>query len=115
MKPPVLLKIVSALVLTGLSACGESAPAKADAAGQENYEPGETREALARAPTPITVETPEMNPRRGRIQFITRGCVICHQVNGVGGKAAPDLSASTMQQAVNPLDFPPGCGGARRP
>ncbi|WP_375200908.1 c-type cytochrome [Hyphococcus sp.] len=104
MKLPLFFKIVPLFLLAGTAACGENAASSADAA-QEAYAPGEVREGLARPPASITVETPEANARRGRLQFITRGCVICHQVNGVGGKAAPDLSAMTAPETVNALDF----------
>lgn len=83
------------------AACGERPTGKEET--PESVDP--VREALARPPAPVNVETPEANARRGRIQFITRGCVICHQVNGVGGEAAPDLSAETAPESVNPLDF----------
>ena len=41
----------------------------------------------------------------GREKFVGRGCVICHQVNGVGGKAAPALDAEIGVQSIDPLDF----------
>ena len=104
MKLPLFFKIVPLFLLAGTAACGENAASSVDAA-QGAYAPGEVREGLARPPASITVETPEANARRGRLQFITRGCVICHQVNGVGGKAAPDLSAMTAPETVNALDF----------
>ncbi|MBI3491790.1 MAG: c-type cytochrome [Acidobacteria bacterium] len=31
------------------------------------------------------------SPRRGREQFANKGCIRCHAIAGVGGKAAPDL------------------------
>ncbi len=61
--------------------------------------------ALAEPPAPVLVDMPEVNPRRGRILFVTNGCVICHQVNGVGGAAAPRLDARGDQDAVDPLAF----------
>ena len=39
----------------------------------------------------LVVEMPVIDPERGRTLFITKGCVICHSVNGVGGRAAPPL------------------------
>ncbi len=41
----------------------------------------------------------------GRATFIQKGCVICHAVNGVGGKAGPALDAQTQIDAIDPLDF----------
>ncbi len=98
MKLPVLLKILPALALAATAACGEDAAQVAD-------KTDEVREGLAQPPAPVVAETPEMNARRGRLQFITRGCVLCHQVNGVGGTAAPDLSATASPATVNALDF----------
>ncbi|WP_428408137.1 c-type cytochrome [Hyphococcus sp.] len=98
MKRPLLLKLVCSLALAGTAACGQNAV-------QEDAAPNEVREALSKPPVEISVETPEVNARRGRLQFITRGCVICHQVNGVGGRAAPDLSAMSHSDRINPLDF----------
>lgn len=96
----------AAAALTGCSK--EKAPAEADGAAvleAEVYTPTEVESGLAVAPAPVAVATPELNARRGRILFITNGCVICHQVNGVGGKAAPDLTAQGPATAVNPLEF----------
>lgn len=44
----------------------------------------------------------------GRFLFVSKGCVICHAVNGVGGKAGPALDApetSGPPAPVDPLDF----------
>ncbi|MAW79645.1 MAG: hypothetical protein CMI63_05360 [Parvularcula sp.] len=98
MKRPGLLKTISVLAFVWTAACGENVV-------QETGGPSELREALASPPAAIPVETPDVNARRGRLQFITRGCVICHQVNGVGGTAAPDLSAASAPDLINPLDF----------
>lgn len=46
-----------------------------------------------------------MDPGKGRELFIAKGCVICHSVNGVGGKAAPVLDAPIGGIAADPLDF----------
>lgn len=47
----------------------------------------------------------DLNPEAGRALFIDKGCVICHSVNGVGGKAAPALDAEIGGEPVDPLDF----------
>jgi mono/diheme cytochrome c family protein len=41
---------------------------------------------------------------RGRAVFVEKGCVICHAVNGTGGKAAPALDA-VPGASHDPLDF----------
>jgi len=48
---------------------------------------------------------PAMDPALGRKLFASKGCVVCHSVNGVGGKDAPTLDASTMQMPMNPFEF----------
>ena len=48
---------------------------------------------------------PEMDPMRGRKLFLTKGCVACHSINGVGGHDATPLDAHTMAPAMNPFDF----------
>lgn len=58
-------------------------------------------------PSELTVTLPEMNAAKGRILFATKGCVICHEVNGVGGQRgkAPSLDASRMPIEPNPFEF----------
>lgn len=42
---------------------------------------------------------------RGRTLFVDKGCVICHAVNGVGGKAATPLDAPIGEVDLDPLEF----------
>jgi cytochrome c len=48
---------------------------------------------------------PEMDPVKGHKLFVTKGCVACHSINGVGGHDAASLDASTMEPMMNPFDF----------
>lgn len=48
---------------------------------------------------------PRMNPKHGKELFASKGCVVCHQVNGIGGTDAASLDASTMEPAMSPFDF----------
>ena len=48
---------------------------------------------------------PSMHAANGRKLFAAKGCVVCHAVNGIGGKDAPALDASTMPGMTNPFDF----------
>lgn len=95
-----------------LSACskeaGESAaPTEAPKpiTGEPQYQPDAATEAKSQPPTKVEVEFPGFNPRRGRILFTTKGCVICHQVNGIGGTVAPALDAPKGDIKLNPLAF----------
>ncbi len=46
-----------------------------------------------------------MDSARGRKLFASKGCVVCHSVNGVGGEDAPPLDAANMPSPMNPFDF----------
>ncbi len=41
----------------------------------------------------------------GRELFVQKGCVLCHSVNGVGGKAAPALDVADDYVKPDPLGF----------
>jgi mono/diheme cytochrome c family protein len=107
-----MLRSVS-IILAAIAgaACGRDGgtpqPAEASIVAEEEapFEPDASAVALSQPPAPVFAPTPELNARRGRILFISNGCVICHQVNGVGGRAAPDLSAGTKPDLVDPLEF----------
>jgi mono/diheme cytochrome c family protein len=42
---------------------------------------------------------------RGRQLFASKGCVICHAINEVGGTGAPPLDAEAVPGEVDALDF----------
>lgn len=48
---------------------------------------------------------PAMSAANGRRLFASKGCVVCHSVNRIGGDAAPGLDSSPMPVMVNPFDF----------
>lgn len=48
---------------------------------------------------------PLMNAERGRELFASKGCVVCHSINGVGGEDAPMLDAEFMDEVMNPFEF----------
>lgn len=48
---------------------------------------------------------PQMDAVRGGQLFASKGCVVCHSVNGVGGEDAPPLDAATMPRPMNPFAF----------
>lgn len=59
------------------------------------------------------LEIPAYDATRGRALFVTKGCVVCHAVNDVGGDAirdlggetAPALDASRMPVRMDPFAF----------
>ncbi len=56
-------------------------------------------------PGMANMRMPRMDPVRGRKLFVTKGCVACHAINGVGGHDAANLDAHTMQPMMNPFEF----------
>ncbi len=48
---------------------------------------------------------PEMNAVEGRRLFASKGCVVCHSINSVGGTDAPMLDAEFMDTPMNPFEF----------
>lgn len=53
----------------------------------------------------VALLLPVMNPAHGRMLFASKGCVVCHSINGVGGVDAPALDATNMPGPMNPFDF----------
>ncbi|MDA5095789.1 c-type cytochrome [Aliiroseovarius sp. KMU-50] len=51
------------------------------------------------------LEMPMMDAESGRLLFASKGCVVCHSINGIGGEHAPMLDASTMDEVMNPFEF----------
>jgi cytochrome c len=51
----------------------------------------------------IIVQTAD--PARGRKLFVSKGCVLCHAINDVGGTTAPPLDAEAMSAPLDPLEF----------
>lgn len=48
---------------------------------------------------------PVGDPDRGRFLFAFKGSVVCHSINGVGGRAGPELDTESDGGAVDPLKF----------
>jgi len=48
---------------------------------------------------------PAFDPVLGRKLFASKGCVVCHAVNGIGGEDAPEFSAAFMDRPMNAFDF----------
>ena len=46
--------------------------------------------------------------KRGRRLFVSKGCVVCHSLNGVGGEVGPPLDPDPYQSYIDPLEFVAG-------
>ena len=72
----------------------------------EAAQPADTdRHALVEWPVEQRLTQPALNAARGRELFLTKGCVACHAVNGIGGHDATPLDAHTMEREMNPFDL----------
>lgn len=48
---------------------------------------------------------PEMDAEKGRALFASKGCVVCHSIQGIGGTDAPAMDAEYMDAPMNPFEF----------
>ncbi len=53
----------------------------------------------------VGLALPPMSSERGAELFLEKGCIACHQVNGVGGEIGPSLNASDMPVPMNAFEF----------
>lgn len=42
---------------------------------------------------------------RGRVLFVSKGCVACHAINEIGGTSGPPLDLEFAPGEVDPLEF----------
>ena len=47
----------------------------------------------------------DMNAARGRKLFVSKGCIICHSVNGIGGATGPSLDADEASPKIDVFEF----------
>jgi len=70
-------------------------------AGHEHAE----QNGKSAAPNRTRLVFPIMNVERGKKLFVSKGCVACHAINGVGGHDAPPMDDHTHLGFLNPFDF----------
>ena len=61
--------------------------------------------AGAQEPVGSAMSLPVPDAERGKDLFVNKGCVVCHSVNGVGGRAAPPLDATEPAGGFDRIDF----------
>jgi len=67
--------------------------------------PAVAQSAGAATPQTRLLAVPLASAEEGKRLFVGKGCVVCHAVNGVGGKAAPPLDAARDSRYLDVLDF----------
>ncbi len=84
---------LSLVTLTGTPVLAQSANTMSDAISRNGFllENG--------------LQIPAFDPAKGRKLFGSKGCVVCHSINGIGGTDAPDISATHMEKPMNAFDF----------
>jgi mono/diheme cytochrome c family protein len=75
----------------------------APAVAQDSMGSPEAEELRLTRPGQPDLVLPPFNPVRGRVYFATRACVVCHQVNGIGGRLAPVLEFD--EKDIDVFDF----------
>jgi cytochrome c len=93
-----LAGLAGVFLVVGLIAVLASGPARA---GGDDSTKGPT---LVQPDGPSLVIS-VIDTAKGRRLFATKGCVICHSVNGIGGPIAPSLDAVCTPPYANPFDF----------
>lgn len=63
------------------------------------------KKAKSHEPSDVRLLMPMMNPVRGMRLFASKGCVVCHAINGIGGDDAPALDAHAMDPTMNPFEL----------
>ncbi len=48
---------------------------------------------------------PQMDYENGRALFASKGCVVCHSINSIGGEDAWMLGAEFIKGPMNPFEF----------
>jgi len=95
------ITVTAAIVAAGSIAFGNVASASMDM--KSKMPPGEMSGQAMKMERGFLL--PYIDPARGRKLFASKGCVVCHSVNGIGGEDAPPLTANEMLPVMNPFEF----------
>ena len=107
------------LVAAGAASLALASPVFADSGHGGMAPAAKAPDKSAGAPPPTAVpatmhegmmapglKAPTMDAAKGRALFASKGCVVCHSVNGIGGEDAAPLGAASMSEPMmNPFDF----------
>lgn len=89
------------LLLAGIAVASVSL----HAAGSGKSSKGANKASASRDGRTLVVAIPIIDAAQGRRLFVNKGCVICHSINGVGGKAGPALNAADGNAVIDIFDF----------
>ena len=53
----------------------------------------------------MRLSLPVIDPVRGQALFVSKGCILCHAVNDIGGRAGPPLDRAVPGDDIDILDF----------
>ena len=112
-RTPRFMRVFATLVVLAL--VGQGAPVLADAGHAKHAHQPATKAKPAKKkaaagsvkhkPVKARLYFPRMDPVKGMRLFVTKGCVACHAINGVGGHDHKALDAHSMKKLMNPFDF----------
>ena len=109
--PVPVAKFTALFALGVVAACDGGASAnRIDAPGfskaQARPQDKPQRVALTAPVQTATTAERSLDAERGRLLFVSKSCVICHEAGGVGGRAAPSLTASINALSADQIDSP---------
>jgi len=93
---------ILSVLLAGASVLVSAAPVLAQEADTSPSAQTNQTEQKGRA---LTTIVPQLSAERGKQLFSNKACVVCHSVNGVGGKAASPLDAPDEVATIDVLAF----------
>lgn len=86
------------LLPAALLALGDQAAIAADPAQNVKMSAGDRTRMLQ-------LTLPIIDPKRGRQLFVSRGCILCHAINNIGGRGGPPLDRFANEKGADILDF----------
>lgn len=102
-RPPRALKTVSRLpAVLAVALIGVLATASSDS---PRAQMGTPKGPGMMVPRGSNLVMPTLNPARGRKLFASKGCVVCHAINGIGGTLGPSLDAARSVPYASAFDF----------
>jgi cytochrome c len=93
------------IIFASLLAAALSLAALASPAWANHGTPHESSSTNVESADRPALMMPMMDPARGRALFASKGCVVCHSINGIGGEDASPLDVSQMPGPMDAFEF----------